>query len=126
MYRLAICFVTASLVLAAPRPGAADASILTVFDTVDSVEIQYVPICSTCSANHSVVMVRGIRSGSSTPTTSSFDFGQAADIATRCGNLAVIAMSKPGKYQFGIGADTSSQTGGLGGHGDCKLILVTP
>lgn len=123
MYRLAICFVTASLVLAAPRPGAADASILTVFDTVDSVEIQHLPICSSCSGNHSVVVVRGIHSGSSTPTTSSFDFGQDTDIATRCGNLAVIAMSKPGKYQFGIGADNLNPGGG---HGDCKLILVTP
>lgn len=123
MTRFAVCFVIASLVLAAPRRGAAAFPTLTMFDTVDSVEIQFLPVCDGCGVNHSFVVVRGIVSGVSTPSTRSFDFGLASDIATRCEHLAVIAMSKPGKYQFGIGADADNPGGG---HGDCKLILVTP
>jgi len=72
-----------------------------------------------------VVFVTGIRHGDAVPSTQSFDFGVSTDMATRCERLAVISMSKPGKYQFGIGADAFA-SGGSVGHGDCKLILVAP
>ncbi len=121
--RLAICFVIASAVTSVSRRGAADAVIQIVFDTVDSVEIKNQDACNGCSTVQSVVVVTGIPSGSSTRFTRSFNFGLNNDIATRCEHLAVIAMSKPGKYQFGIGADTFNAGAG---HGDCKLILVTP
>lgn len=120
-HRLAYCLVIASLALV-PRPGAADPGITAVYDTVDSVRIKNQDQCSSCIA-HALVVVRGVRVGGSGPITSTFDFGTNKDMAARCERLAVIAMSKPGKYQFGIGADAFNPDGG---HGDCELILVSP
>jgi len=121
-HRLAYCLVIASLALA-PRRSAADSGITDVFDTVDSVRIKNHDTCSGCT--HALVVVQGIRVGGSGPVTLTFDFGTNKDMATRCEHLAVIAMSKPGKYQFGIGSDASGSNQD-GGHGDCELILVTP
>jgi hypothetical protein len=117
---LAFCLVVSSLAVAAPRSVAADAGIQFVFNTVDSVEILDHDFCSGCAVRV-VVTVKGILAGGSVPTIRTFDFSLNVASATRCEHLAVIAMSKPGKYQFGIGAQGDSQ-----GHGDCKLILVTP
>jgi hypothetical protein len=124
-HRLASCLAITLLALAAPRPAAADVFVQTVFDTVDSVEIRSHDICSGCPLQ-AFVLVRGIPAGGSVPSTQSFNFGNNTDMATRCEHLAVIAMSKPGKFQFGIGSDSTSTGGGNSGHGDCKLILVTP
>jgi hypothetical protein len=130
-YRLAICLVIASLALAAPRPVSADANIQAVYDTVDSVEIKNHDTSGTTNCGvsgfctHALVVVTGIRAGESTPSTQTFNFGINADMATRCERLAMIAMSKPGKYQFGIGSDALNGAA-ANGHGDCKLILVTP
>jgi hypothetical protein len=113
--------VLAALALVTPRHVAADPGIQTVFDTVDSVEIKNHDLCGGCTTQ-AVVNIRGIRAGQSVPGDFSFNFGGNTDMATRCERLAVIAMSKPGKFQFGIGADTVITAG----HGDCKLILVNP
>jgi hypothetical protein len=121
MHRLAICFVFATSLFAAPRVFAAEASIQVVFATVDSVEIKNQDPCTNCSPVHAIVLVRGVDIAGHNPFTQSFDFGSNVDMATRCEHLAVIAMSKPGKYQFGIGSDNFGQ-----GHGHCQLILVTP
>jgi hypothetical protein len=123
--RLALCLVFISFTIAVSSPVVADATVQVVYDTVDFVEIKNQDICSSCNGNQSVVIVRGIPVGTSTPSTRTFNFGSNIDMATRCERLAMIAMSKPGKYQLGIGADTST-SGGVGGHGDCKLILVAP
>jgi hypothetical protein len=117
--RIAACFAIATLMFAVARRSAADATIQIVFNTVDSVEVKNQVACLGCPL-HALVIVTGIPTSSGTPFTRSFDFGTNLDMATRCEHLAVIAMSKPGKYQFGVGSDTDS-----GGHGDCKLILVT-
>jgi hypothetical protein len=114
-----------SFTIAVSSPVVADVTIQVVYDTVDSVEIKNHDICDTCGGNQSMVIVRGIVVGTSTPSTRTFNFGTNIDIATRCERLAMIAMSKPGKYQLGIGADMSN-SGGVGGHGDCKLILIAP
>lgn len=119
--RFAFCLLITSLALAAPRVVAADSGITAVFDTVDSVEIVDHDLCSGCGI-HALVVVKGILAGGSTVASRTFDFSSNVASATRCEHLAVIAMSKPGKYQFGIGAQPDS----AGGHGDCKLILVTP
>jgi hypothetical protein len=119
-HRFACCLVIASLALA-PRRSAADPGIQVIYDTVDAVEIKNHDFGGNI---HALVVVRGIRAGGSVPVTSSFDFGTNKDMATRCERLAVIAMSKPGKYQFGIGSDAISSNPD-GGHGDCELILVT-
>ena len=119
-HRLACCLVIASLALA-PRSSAADPGIQAVYDTVDAVEIKNHDLAG--GNIHALVVVRGIRTGGSVPSTTSFDFGTNKDMATRCERLAVIAMSKPGKYQFGIGSDAAGGNAD-GGHGDCELILV--
>src|SRR5262245_14625297 len=103
MHRLAICFVLASLTLAAPRPSAADAVADSVYDTVDSVESRNHDFCPGCSTEEHLVIVRGILVGHSTPSTGFFNFGRNVEMARRCLPLAAIAMSKPGKYQFAIG-----------------------
>jgi hypothetical protein len=117
-HRLAICILIAWSSLAAPRSAVADVAIQVVFDTVDFVEIKNQDVCSSCTPQ-SVVLVRGIPAGGSAPTTVTFNFGTNADMATRCERLGLLAMSKPGKFQFGIGADTFSP-----GHGHCKLLAV--
>jgi hypothetical protein len=124
MYRLAICLVLASLTFVPAKRAAADTSIQAVFDTVDSVEIKNAD--NSSSINHAIVLVRGVLAGGSTPNTQSFDFGNNVGMAMRCERLAVIAMSKSGKFQFAIGADPFTGGSGQNGHGDCKLILVTP
>lgn len=122
--------LAAPLTFVAPRSVLADATAGTMFDTVDSVELNQRELCSggisTCST-HTIVAVMGIRSGRSTPDTRSFDFVDKADIAAHCQRLAMVAMSKPGKYRFGIGSDgTFAPNFGVPGHGACSLTLVNP
>ena len=126
MHRLAICLAFLSITTVTPRPAGASAVISVVFDTVDFVEIR------TDDARNLFLLVRGIPSGQSTPSTGTFNFGNynttfgvdPADAATRCERLALIAMSKPGKYQFGIGLQNLS--GGNRPSVDCRLTRVTP
>lgn len=114
--------VAAVLMLAAPlRAFAANSGFRNSFDTIDSVEISNLDVEF---GQHSFLTVRGILRGQSTPVSLDFDFGTNKDMATRCERLALIAMSKPGKYQFDIGANNSGSTDG--GHGDCRLTLVAP
>lgn len=110
-HRFAICLAIASMTFVAPRPAAA--AITNVFDTVDAVEITY-----DGASGGELVKVTGIQAGGTVPTTLTFNFSGNAARAERCERLAVIAMSKPGKFQFGIG-------GGSGQY-SCKLILRTP
>jgi hypothetical protein len=116
----------ALLIAAAPRVVTASAGvpISVTYDTVDFVEIKNQELCDGCSRSEAFVIVRGVASGAGTPSTGTFNFGSNKDMATRCEHLATIAMAKPGKYQFAIGADNSSSP--EGGHGHCKLILVSP
>jgi hypothetical protein len=120
MHRLAICLVIASVSLAAPRPAVASAT--DVYDTVDSVEVNSDD--PNASFNVSLV-VTGIPAGGSTPITKIYNFGALStagnfEQAAHCQRLAVVAMSKPGKFQFAIGAFASSL------NHSCKLILRTP
>jgi hypothetical protein len=115
IHRLALCVVLVVLATAAPRPAGATIISTTVFDTVDTVEIN--------NENNSVnLVVTGILTGGGVPRTMSFAFlntqALAAAAALRCERFAVIAMSKPGKYQFAVGVS--------GSLGACKLILRTP
>ena len=106
-HRLAICLAIASSILAAPRPAAA--AITHVFDTVDAVEI-----------SGTAINVTGILAGQTAPTTVMFEFYDAGRVQ-RCERLAVLAMSKPGKYQFGIGGPSGPNL-----TPSCKLALRTP
>ena len=112
----------ASLIFAAPRSTAA-AQINTVFDTVDTVEINHDGVCDSCTPQAHVVVTGILRNGS-VPTTMTFGFASDFDMAAQCERLAAIVMSKPGKYQFAIGSHTSGVGGGSGG--GCRLILRAP
>jgi hypothetical protein len=116
----------ALLMVVVPQIVAANVSVplQVTFDSVDFVEIRNEDTCDGCSRSFAFVVVRGVVSGHGTPSTNVFNFGTNKDMATRCERLATIAMTKPGKYQFSIGADSSSSADG--GHGHCQLSLVAP
>jgi hypothetical protein len=118
-HRLAICLAVASLTFVAPRP--ADAAITSLFDTVDAVESTNEFVSGV--GNAQVIKVTGILVGGTVPTTQTFTFAGIThlDQGARCERLALLAMSKPGKYQFGIGSTNTAGT-----NGGCKLILRTP
>lgn len=126
MNRFTIVFA-APLIFAAPRPALASAVASAVFDTVDGVELQQASSCipSFGCWTHTFVVVTGIRHGQSTVVTQSWDFGDQADVAAHCQRLAIVAQAKPGKYLFGIGADTNFNTVNHG-NGACRLTLVNP
>jgi len=109
---LVLGLLLGSLSLAAPRPAAAAAPTVT-FDTVDAVEIN-----NGTNSTATFIVVTGILAGASTPTTMSFTFGTTTAIGLHCERLAMIAIAKPGKYQFAIGSNSSSAA--------CRLILRTP
>ena len=115
MHRLVICLVVCASTLAAPRHAAATIATIT-FDTIDAVELN-----NECCGKVNLV-VTGILVGEGTPTTRTFTFqnDSAVDAAAtlHCERFAVIAMSRPGKYQFAIGSVFNA--------GACRLILRTP
>ena len=104
MHRLALCLVFVTSTLAAPRPAAAAVSAL--YDTIDSAEVSQRANSTTSPS----LTVQGILAGTSTPVTRTYFFnnnsGLGADgveTALHCQRLALMVMSKPGKFQFGIG-----------------------
>lgn len=116
---LATCIAISALALLAPRPAGANiGDIIAAYDTVDAVEVVANQITLTgiitgeAAASRRTFAIFGSSSatGSSNPT----------DVAaSRCDRLALLAMSKPGKFQFAIvDAGLSSRFG-------CKLILRT-
>lgn len=110
---LATCFVLIVLSLGTPALAAADtvASVGAIYDTVDAIE-----------ASENRITVTGIIAGQSAPSTLVYiirDFGSSTVAASRCDRLALLAMSKPGKFQFAtvlVGDPFFS----------CKLIVRTP
>ena len=115
--RFASCLAIASLTFMSPRPAAA--AITHVFDTVDAVEIGY-----QGGTIGQIVWVTGVRVGATSPATYMFTFANNTtgnDQALRCERLAVLAMSKPGKFRFGIASGTYYSS-----DGGCKLTLRTP
>jgi hypothetical protein len=111
-YRVNVLLAVASLTFAAARTEAAE--IPTVFDTVDAVEVGG-------TGGGPRVIVTGVQTGESTPTTIEFTFFNNTDTASHCHRLAVLAMSKPGRFQFAI----FTRSGGSL-DGGCKLIRRTP
>jgi hypothetical protein len=119
--------LAAPLILAAPRPALAFASPSTIFDTVDGVTIFQGSVCSSGIGcfTHTFIDVTGIRKGQTTVSTVEFDFGDQAPVAAHCQRLATVAMAKPGKYRFGIGADINFNSVNHG-NGACNLTIVAP
>jgi hypothetical protein len=92
-----------------PAPGTASAT----YDTVDAIEV-----------SGSTIVVTGIISGQTTPTRLLYSIqdasGTTGTAAARCDRLALLAMSKPGKFQFAT-VDLHSF-----GKFSCRLIVRTP
>lgn len=108
---LALSFApSVSLAIPAPAPGPA------VYDTVDAVQV-----------SGSRIAITGIIAGQSTPSelfyTVNNDFSSGTpEAANRCDRLALLAMAKPGKYQFAMMSPAGVGSGGF----VCKLIVRTP
>jgi len=93
-----------------PAPGPA------VYDTVDAVEVW-----------GSRITVTGIIAGQSTQTEFIYIIYDGSNTnttpegANRCDRLALLAMAKPGKYQF-----ATARVSGFASVFSCKLTVRTP
>jgi hypothetical protein len=104
MYRFPLCLMLFASTLAAPRPAAAVVS--DFYDSVDFVEVDKRNCSEGCEPS---LTVRGILAGTSTSITRVYLFTnsgnntEGVETALHCQRLALLAMSKPGKFQFAIG-----------------------
>jgi hypothetical protein len=86
-----------------------------VYDTVDAVQ---------SGTNERRITITGIIAGQTTVTTLTYQLrttsatNASEDLAARCDRFALLAMAKPGKYQFA--------TVGFAGSFDCKLSVRAP
>jgi hypothetical protein len=115
---LVILAATLAVWLASTTPASADiADSPHVYETVDAVQ--------SGPTDHQIT-ITGIIAGQSTATTMSYPlrapFSSSVnaneDVTARCDRLALLAMAKPGKYQFA----TVLVSGGF----VCKLIVRAP
>lgn len=121
MYRLALCLVFVTSMLAVPRPAAADVADL--YDTIDSAEVN-----QSAFDHGPQLTVRGILAGTSAPITRTYSLQDRGATGTdglnmvlHCQRLALLVMSKPGKFQFGIGHPTVA-----GFATGCRITRVAP
>lgn len=91
------------LLTIAPRLAAADVT----YDTVDAVQPN----------NDTIIQVTGIRSGDGEPSTVVYSFFDNT-LTERCVRFALLAMSKPGKFQLVIAVSNTIRT--------CRLVVRTP
>jgi len=103
------CLVISAFIAAVTAPASAGTVIN--YDTVDAIETN----------GSQAVRVTGVIAGqgvSSTTVYSLAGVGSNTDVAARCERFAMLAMSKPGKFQFAVvNVDF--------GH-ECKLIARNP
>jgi len=122
MYRLALCLMLVASVLATPRPSIAN--VIDSYDTVEFVEANNRN--SEISGGPPSLTVRGIPAGGSAPVTKIYRFFNSSAVidgveaALHCQRLAVLAMSKPGKFQFAVVLPAQLNASG------CRLTLVAP
>jgi len=120
MHRLALCLVFVALTLTAPRPAAA--AVTDFYDTIDLAEVTQRDF-----SHNATLTVRGILAGTSAPVTRTYAFSDTGATGTdgitamHCQRLALLVMSKPGKFQFGIGLPTVS-----GFATGCRITSVAP
>lgn len=106
----AVALVLAALV-AAPRVAAAE-TVFAAYDTIDAYDVR----------PNGGIRITGILAGASAPTTTLYNVGSSStttDNSMRCDRLALLAMTKPGKFQFFLIED------GFGPL-SCRLKLRTP
>lgn len=122
--RLAIGLAITSLALVCPRAFAAPTG--DVYDTVDSVEVHNFNT-DVGSGTNVTLTVTGIRAGAAAPVTKVYSFGTvsqyALDAVHQCQRLAVLAMSKPGKFRFSVNTPYSYAPSFAVG---CAMTVRTP
>jgi hypothetical protein len=106
--QLATCLAIAVLSMISPEPALADIGDVITYDAVDAVEI----------VSPTNLSVTGIISGEGASTTVRYRVGSTELGASRCDRFAMLAISKPGKFQFSV-VDQ-------GGIFTCKIIVRTP
>lgn len=106
MFRLvAMCCAIVAVMVGGPLPAMAATSDTTTYDAVEVVS--------------SVITVTGIISGQGAPTTTTYTVLGGTESAARCDRLALLAMAKPGKFQFAVVTQFGDEV-------SCKLIVRTP
>jgi hypothetical protein len=108
-----------ALVLVASMAGTAAADLDVTFETVDEVANGYVDFWQ--------LQVRGIREGQTEPfllvaALGEFGDNTLADLAARCERMALLAMSRPGRYLLRITTTGGASSGRLEILSTCRLI----
>lgn len=110
---LAILAAILATSLVSTTPASADFPFVgQVYDTVDAVQ-----------SDAGLITITGIVVGQSTATTSSYGIvaiSSSEDGVARCDRFALLAMAKPGKYQF------ATVGPGINDRFVCKLTLRAP
>ena len=110
-HRIALPFVLASLLFLAPRP--VDAATFTAsYDTIVGIELNGDNITRN-------IVITGIRTGSTSVTTTTFSLETDQPMITECQTFAVTMMSNPGVFRLSIGPHFKNVNFG----GGCKLTL---
>ena len=125
--RLAPVLAIATLATLAPTSARGAVGTVTAFDTVDAIEAT---LTSSDSVRPIGIKVTGIIVGNSSPSTMSVKLTNSTianasgtggvDPVARCDRMAMLAMSKPGKFQFALVETEMTQVF------TCKLIVRTP
>ena len=125
--RLVFCLALATIAMLSPTPARSAVGSVTTFDTVDAVE-GFTEFDTTRFVG---VKVTGIVAGVGTPSTIQFrlinsafesTFGiSSVDLVARCDRMAMLAMSKPGKFQLAF-----VEAAHFGPTFNCRLLVRTP
>jgi hypothetical protein len=108
---LTACIILAAVSLLSAQPVIAAGGDVTLYDTVDEIRV-----------SDDRITVTGIIAGQSAATTTTYVILQSTSAdgaASRCDRLALLAMSKPGKFRFGVVEEFFDQF-------SCKLRVRTP
>ena len=105
---LAACLVIAALTLGSPPPARAASGDITTYDTIDAIEVVA-----------SQITITGIVTGQGSPSTTAYTIAVSDVDAARCDRLALLAASKPGKFQLAMLEQVFNRFA-------CKLIVRTP
>ena len=114
MFRLvAMCCAIAAFTLGGLPSAMAAFGDTTTYDTIDAVEVLGAQI-----------RVTGIIAGQAAPSTALYTIinsGSTDVAASRCDRLALLAMSRPGKFQFAMVEELTTPI-----RFGCKLIVRAP
>jgi hypothetical protein len=110
---LATCLVIAALAVVSSGPAIAAQGDVIAYDTVDGIE----------ASGSTVIVITGVVVGQGASTTIRYgiSISGASDYLARCEKFAMLAMSKPGKFQFAV-----VQADSFGDRFNCRLIARTP